>query len=151
MALRIVNVFLVLIYAFGSGIWVSTGDSWYRSLNEPSWQPPDWIFGTIWPYNFLVLGIAGWVTANNLEKSLALTWSIIFAITIVCALSWARLFYINHNIGSASIALSLTAMFTILLLVLTFKSDWRVGLALTPYQMWVITASFLSFSYYKLN
>ena len=89
--------------------------------------------------------------ANNLERSLALTWSVIFAITIVCALSWARLFYINHNIGSASIALSLTAMFTIPLLVLAYKSDWRVGLALTPYQMWVITASFLSFSYYKLN
>ena len=151
MVLKVINVFLVLIYAFGSGIWVSTGDAWYRSLNQPSWQPPDWIFGTIWPYNFIVLGIAGWLTISNLGKTWGVVWLSIFALSIICALSWARLFYINHNLSGATIALGLTAVLTLPLLVMTYKSDWRMGLFLTPYQIWVATATALSYSYYKLN
>ena len=30
---------LVFIYVIGSGLWVNTGDNWYRSLNQPPWQP----------------------------------------------------------------------------------------------------------------
>jgi tryptophan-rich sensory protein len=52
------GIALVFIYVIGSGLWVNTGDGWYRSLNQPAWQPPDFIFGIIWPYNFVVLGIA---------------------------------------------------------------------------------------------
>jgi translocator protein len=33
----------------GSGLWVNTGDGWYRSLNKPTLQPPDFIFGLLWP------------------------------------------------------------------------------------------------------
>jgi len=41
---------LVFVYAIGAARWTTTGSSWYRSLNAPSWQPPDFIFGIIWPY-----------------------------------------------------------------------------------------------------
>ena len=151
MILKFLNVALVLIYAAGSGLWVSTGDSWYRSLTAPSWQPPDWVFGTIWPYNFIFLGIVGWQVISNLGNSWGKVWLSIFAVTIAFALTWANLFYVKHNIGGASIALSLVAFFTVPLLAIAFKTNYKYGLLLTPYQLWVTTASFLSFSYYKLN
>ena len=47
----------IVVYALGSGYWVSSDSGWYRSLIQPSWQPPDWVFGLIWPYNFIMLGI----------------------------------------------------------------------------------------------
>jgi tryptophan-rich sensory protein len=59
------GVALVFVYAIGSGLWVNTGDGWYRSLNQPAWQPPDFIFGIIWPYNFVVLGIAAVTIAQR--------------------------------------------------------------------------------------
>ena len=151
MALKLLNVALVAIYAIGSGLWVSTGDSWYRALNAPSWQPPDWVFGLIWPYNFLILGIAGWLAISNLSKSWGATWLIIFAISIICALSWANLFYIQHNILAASIALALVAVLTLPLLFIAYKTNLILGIALTPYQLWVTTATLLSFSYARLN
>jgi tryptophan-rich sensory protein len=149
--LKLINVALVIIYATGSGLWVSTGDAWYRSLNAPSWQPPDWVFGVIWPYNFIVLGIVGWQVFSNLGNSWGKVWLSIFAVTIIFALMWANLFYVKHNIGAASISLSLVAFFTIPLLALAFKTNYKYGLLLTPYQIWVTIASFLSFSYFKLN
>ena len=59
-----IGVALVLIYVVGSGLWVNTGDGWYRGLNQPSWQPTDFIFGIIWPYNFIVLGFAAVISPS---------------------------------------------------------------------------------------
>ena len=151
MYLKLLNIFFVIIYAIGSGLWVSTGDSWYRSLNAPAWQPPDWVFGVIWPYNFTVLGIAGWIVIANKNKSWGTLWLSLFSISIIFALAWANLFYVHHSLGKASVALALAAIFTLPLLVLAYKANWKVGLLLTPYQVWVTTATFLSFSYNKLN
>ena len=54
----VTGLVILALYVIGSGLWVNTGDNWYRSLNQPSWQPPGFIFGIIWPYNFIILGIA---------------------------------------------------------------------------------------------
>jgi tryptophan-rich sensory protein len=151
LALSIIGIGLVFVYIIGSGLWVNTGDNWYRSLNAPAWQPPDFIFGLIWPYNFIVLGIAAYTVANNLSTAKALTYLSIFAISIICALTWAYQFYQPHNLYAASIALILTAITTLPMLFFIYQASVGVFLAVIPYQLWVITASFLSYRYYKLN
>lgn len=145
------GVVLVFTYAIGSGIWVNTGDNWYRDLNAPSWQPPDFIFGIIWPYNFIVLGIAAVVVAQRLNTTTTLTFLLALTASIACALTWAYQFYRPHNLQSASIALAAAAILTIPLLIITFKASTPVALALIPYQAWMITAATLSYSYSKLN
>lgn len=144
MLFKVLNIVLVAIYAFGSGLWVNTGDNWYRNLNAPSWQPPDWIFGVIWPYNFIVLAYIGWLLTSK-------AWLTIFAITIVLALTWAYQFYVPHNLQIASISLAAVAVLTIPLLVIAFRNVGLTALLLIPYQIWVILAATLSFNYYKLN
>ena len=148
---QIAGVALVFIYAIGSGIWVNTGDNWYRDLNAPSWQPPDFIFGIIWPYNFVVLGIAAVVVGQRLNTATTLTFLLALTASIACALAWAYQFYRPHNLQSASIALAAAAILTIPLLIITFKASTPVALALIPYQAWMITAATLSYSYSKLN
>ena len=63
-AAAVAAVLLVVVYAAGAGLWVSTGAQFYQSLDRPPWQPPDVVFGLIWPYNFLVLAISGVVVAG---------------------------------------------------------------------------------------
>ena len=147
----VTGVALVIVYAIGSGLWVNTGDNWYRSLNAPSWQPPDFVFGIIWPYNFLVLGFAAVNVSQKLSSVWVLTYMGIFAITVVAALVWAYQFYRPHNLSTASLALTIVAILTIPLLIITFRSSTTIGAMLIPYQLWVITAASLSWSYAKLN
>ena len=147
----IAGIGLVLIYAIGSGLWVNTGDNWYRSLNPPVWQPPDFIFGLIWPYNFVVLGVAAVNISQRLSTTLVITYLSIFAITVACALVWAYQFYRPHNLSAASTALTLVAVLTIPLLVIAYKSSPGIFALLIPYQLWVATAATLSWSYTKLN
>ncbi|MEY3103855.1 MAG: hypothetical protein RL256_877, partial [Actinomycetota bacterium] len=71
------GVLLVFVYAIGSSLWVSNSPGWYSSLNRPPWQPPDFVFGLIWPYNFIVLGIAAIKVSQNLQPKLATLWIVI--------------------------------------------------------------------------
>ena len=146
-----IGVVLVLIYVVGSGLWVNTGDGWYRGLNQPSWQPPDFIFGIIWPYNFIVLGYAAVIVSNRLSTALVATYLTVFAISVACALTWAYQFYRPHNLEAASTALTCVALLTIPLVVIASRASWPLALALLPYQIWVSIASYLSWSYARLN
>ena len=146
-----IGIILVLIYAGGSGIWVNTSPGWYTSLNRPSWQPPDFVFGLIWPYNFVVIGLTAVHVVHNQSRNNAIVWLTIFALSVTFALNWAYQFYVPHNLQIAANSLILTAIFTLPLTYLAFKSSLLYGLLFTPYQAWVITAAALSFSYAAKN
>ena len=149
--LVITNISLVAIYAIGSGLWVNSGDGFYRSLKRPFWQPPDYLFGIAWPYNFLVLIIAGIVIANSASNLFRLSYTIAFAFSVITALVWAHSFYIQHNLILAAISLAVTALLTVPMVAIAFQTDWKIGLALLPYQVWLIVATSLSVGYKVLN
>lgn len=146
-----VGIALVVIYAVGSGIWVSSGDIWYRSLRTPSWQPPDWVFGVMWPYNFIVLAIGSLLVGQRLAKSTSLFWLGFFAVTVILALLWAYQFYQAHNLRIATISLVFAALLTLPLLFIAQKISWWLLLALLPYQVWLFIAASLSWGYQQKN
>ena len=145
------GIALVFVYVVGSGLWVNTGDNWYRSLNQPPWQPPDFIFGIIWPYNFIILGVAAVTIAQRASTTATLIYLGFFALSVICALTWAFQFYRPHNLHTASIALALTALLTIPMVIIALRTSIPMGLALLPYQVWVAIAANLSYTYSKLN
>lgn len=145
------GILLVLIYAFGSGIWVSSSPEWYLSLKRPPWQPPSSIFGIIWPYNFVVLGIASYQVSQSVTRLENVLWLIFLGLSIATALTWAYQFYVPHNFMLAAIALCLTALLTLPVLYLTFRASLLMGLLLTPYQIWVTIAASLAWGYMTRN
>jgi tryptophan-rich sensory protein len=149
--LSVVGVVIVFVYVIGSGLWVNTGDNWYRSLNQPPWQPPDFIFGLIWPYNFVILGFASVAVANKLSTTTAVIYLSIFALSVAAALTWAYQFYRPHNLYAASIALAVVALLTLPMLYFIYQASVPLFFATTVYQVWVITATYLSYNYAKLN
>ena len=145
------GIALVLAYDIGSGLWVNTGDNWYANLNKPSWQPPGFIFGIIWPYNFIVLGIAATVIGQRASKPAAFTYIAFFALSVIAALTWAYLFYNPHNLTGASIALTSTALLTIPMTYILFTISIPMAIAVMPYQVWVAIAAALSWGIRGLN
>lgn len=142
-----IGILLVVIYAAGSGIWVNNSPGWYTSLNRPNWQPPDFVFGIIWPYNFVVIALCAIHIANHQSKSTTAIWLSIFGLSVISALNWAYQFYVPHNLNIASISLIATALLTLPLTILIYKSSIKYGLLFTPYQIWVLLAAALSTSY----
>ena len=147
----VIGIGLVLVYAFGSGIWVSSSPGWYASLNRPPWQPPSFVFGIIWPYNFIMLGVAAFNIAQSLTRAQTITWLLFFAASVTSALVWAYQFYVPHNLSIAAIALGIAALLTLPVLYLTFKASLLIGLLLVPYQVWVAIAATLAWGYSTRN
>jgi tryptophan-rich sensory protein len=150
-ALSFAGIAIVIVYVVGSGLWVNTGDSWYNNLNRPAWQPPGFIFGIIWPYNFVVLGIAAFAIGQRATKPVALTYLAFFALSVAAALVWAFQFYRPHNFTVAAIALTATAVLTIPMSYILFTISLPIAIAVMPYQVWVAIAATLSWTYRSLN
>jgi benzodiazapine receptor len=146
----VIGIVLVVIYAGGSNYW-NRQDGWYQSLNQPSWQPPGFVFGLIWPYNFIVIGIALWTIASKASPVLVAASLSLFSISVILALRWSYLFYSVHDLEGAALSLAITALLTLPITAITFSQSWKIGLALLPYQVWIFLAAALSSSYAKLN
>ena len=146
-----IGILLVIVYAFGSGIWTSSSPGWYGTLNRPPWQPPDFVFGIIWPYNFIVLGVASYRISMALNRNETIFWLSCFALSVVAALSWAYNFYVPHNLQLAAFSLGVTALITLPMLFYTFRVSLALGFALLPYQIWVAIATTLAWGYYTRN
>jgi len=144
------GIALVLIYAIGSSLWVNTGDNWYTNLAKPSWQPPSYLFGLIWPYNFIVIGIASVLVAqraSNITTSIYLSF---FALSVAAALTWAFQFYRPHNFLASAIALTAAALLTIPMTYIVATISVPMAIAFAPYQIWVAIAASLSWGYWHL-
>lgn len=143
-------VLAVVAYAALSGLWVSNNSAWYFALEQPAWQPPNWVFGVIWPYNFVMLAVVSVQVALNRELQLVWLWLGALLISIVTAIMWSYFFYVQHDLGIAAICLSVAAALT---LVLTGIAAFQPPLLwfFLPYQLWLITAASLSIGYWQLN
>ncbi len=145
------NLGVLAIYVVGSGLWVSSGGGYYRSLEQPSWQPPDVVFGIAWPYNFAMLGIVGTLVVLNSGGRERGVWLGCFAASVVAALAWANLFYIQQNPAASAIALTIAAALTIPMVVVAFQYDVWAGVAMLPYLAWLCIATSLAYGYAALN
>jgi len=142
---------LVVVYALGAGRWVSSDPGWFRSLVRPPWQPPDVVFGLIWPYNFVMLAVAGWAVAARDSRTEHVVWLGSLALSVAAALTWAWLFYVPHSLTASGFALTAATLLTIPLTVLAFRASVPLGFALLPYQVWLAVATSLAFGYASRN
>lgn len=144
------GILVVLVYALGSGYFVDNS-GWYASLRRPAWQPPDWVFGVIWPYNFLALGFASWQLGSGSRPGLYWAWVGLFAVSVFTALMWSYEFYRCRRLHRAARYLQATALLTVPVFSLSWLESALAGVLLLPYQVWIVLAAALSTQYARLN
>lgn len=138
-------VVVVVAYAALATRWISADAGWYDGLTKPAWQPPDWVFGVAWPYNFLALGVAGVALALQHPGRPSAGWLAVFAVSVVFALGWAYLFYVPpHRLVAAAVSLGIAAALSWLLVAIAFRTQAWTGWVLLPYAVWMTVATSLS-------
>jgi len=147
-AVGIVGV--VAVYAGFSARWTADGSRWYSSLPRPSWQPPDVVFGVIWPLNFVALVVSGVAVALQSQPGDSLRWLALLAASVALALGWAHEFYVPHRLGRAAWLLAGAAVLTWLLVVVTARAVPWAGWVLVPYALWLTVATSLAVGYWRI-
>ncbi len=118
-AARVAGAVVVLVlvgaYAALAVRWTASDPGWYAGLPRPPWQPPDIVFGIIWPLNFVALVVAGLAVVQRAPLRDLWLWLALLAASVALAVGWAHEFYVPHHLGRAAILLAGAAVLTWLL------------------------------------
>ncbi len=125
---------------------------WYASLNKPSFNPPNWLFGPVWTSLYILMGISAamiWQKGmNRTDVKHALS---VFGIQLMLNGIWSYLFFGFQSPLLAFIEI-LFLLGMIILTMLRFRELKPLAAwLLVPYLLWVSFASILNFSIYLLN
>ncbi len=153
-AARLVGAVVVLVvvgaYAALAVRWTASDPGWYASLPRPPWQPPDLVFGVIWPLNFVALVVAGLAVVQQAPLGDLWLWLAMLCASVALAVGWAHEFYVPHHLGRAAILLAGAAVLTWLLVVVTGGLVPWAGWVLVPYALWLTVATSLAVGYWRL-
>lgn len=143
-------VLTVLVYTVLSGLWTDTSSDWYRDLDKPWFQPPDIVFGIIWPLNFLALAVVG-VLISLSHPRLARGALAIFVVSVVFALGWSYFFSQQQMPTVSAVSLVVAALLTWALVAQVWRARSAYGVGLLVYAGWMTLASALSVAIAVLN
>jgi len=148
----VVSILLPLGLGAIAGIFTAKAiPEWYATLNQPSFNPPNWIFGPVWTSLYILLGISFfliWKQPATKERNRAIS---IFLIQLVLNFAWSFLFFYFHQIGLALIDIIVLWIFIITMLILFYRIKPLAAYINIPYLLWVTFASILNASYFVLN
>jgi translocator protein len=128
-------------------------DDWFRSLNKPSFQPPDWLFGPVWSALYALMGTSMWLVWTNLRAPRLLRSQARSAFLFQLALNalWTPLFFGAHAIGLALIVLVALVAAVIVTIARFARVDKKAAWMLAPYLVWISFATVLNASLLVLN
>ncbi len=153
-AARVAGAVVVLLvvgaYAVLAARWTATDPGWYAALPRPPWQPPDLVFGIIWPLNFVALVVAGLAVVQQAPPRDIGIWLALLVASVALAVGWAHEFYVPHNLGRSAVLLAGAAILTWLLVVVTGHLVTWAGWVLVPYAVWLSVATSLAVGYWRL-
>lgn len=149
----IINIALTLsIGALGGLATAKSVQTWYPTLNKPSFNPPNWLFAPVWTSLYIIIGIAAylvWVKRDKIEhfpRTVAL-----YLIQLILNLSWSFIFFYLHEIGFALAEIIMLLIAIIANAITFYKIDKVAGLLFIPYILWVSFATFLTYNIFILN
>lgn len=148
----LVSLLLTLGVGTFSGIYTASAiPDWYASLNRPSFNPPNWVFGPVWTVLYILLGITFfqiWNLVPSQERNLAIT---VFLIQLLFNFCWSFIFFYFRMIGLALIDIIVLWCSIIIMLLLIYKIKPLAAYLNIPYLIWVTFALALNLAYYLLN
>jgi translocator protein len=147
-------VSLILPLGLGSIAGMFTAGAvpeWYASLNRPSFNPPNWLFGPVWTALYIIMGISLfliWKQSKSKERDLVV---FVFLLQMALNFAWSFIFFYFNMIGFALIEIILLWMSIVIMLVLFYKIKPVAAYINIPYLLWVTFATILNAAYYILN
>ena len=136
----------------GSVFTISSIPTWYASLNKPSFNPPNWIFGPVWTILYATLGLSAYLIWKKgwVNKDVKITLGI-FALQFIVNLKWTFLFFGLHSTLLGLIAIAILWVLIVLTIIKFYQLSKPAGLLMIPYLLWVSFATLLNFYIWKLN
>jgi benzodiazapine receptor len=145
---------LLLPLAIGgiAGIFTTKAiPGWYATLNQPSFNPPNWVFGPVWTILYTIMGISLfliWKMDAGKQRNQAI---LIFMAQLLLNFCWSFFFFYFKMIGLALIDIVALWIMIVVMLVQFYKIKPVAAYINIPYLLWVTFATALNIAYFFLN
>lgn len=148
-------LFITLCLLIGNGLggyftFLSV-ETWYQTLNKPSFNPPDWVFGPVWTTLYVFMGISIWLVWKKEPSKIRSIGIKIFWLQLFFNVFWTYLFFGIQKIGLSFIEIIFLIFLIILNIFYFLKINKIAGYLLVPYLLWVSYASVLTYNIWILN
>jgi tryptophan-rich sensory protein len=149
----VIAVTICLLIGFLAGFATqSSVDTWYATLNKPSFNPPNWLFAPVWTLLYILMGIAaGLVWAKGFYHVWVKTALYYFGFQLLFNALWSIVFF-GFQEPFWALLVILVLLILILLTIKSFKIVSRpAAYLLLPYLLWVSFAMVLNYKIWELN
>ena len=149
----LVTVPAIVLAGSLSGLLSNSGYSnrWFAALDLPPITPPGWVFGTVWPILYVLLGLslAMILHARGAKgRGFAL---LLFLVQLIANFAWSPLFFGQHQVTTALYLI----IFILMVAIATFFAFAPIRKAaawlLLPYIAWLCFAAILNFQIDQAN
>jgi tryptophan-rich sensory protein len=148
--------YLCVTVASSAGFVFPLGDAnlWYATLTEPSFAPPNWVFGPVWTTLYLLIATSAYrivmTTEHSFNKLLPLAvalWSLQLALNVI----WTPIFSGAQNLEVAFYYIIALWASILAYIVVAWRVERWAAIIMIPYLCWVSFASVLNYNYWQLN
>ena len=145
MALKILLPALTIVTAWLAGLSTFYTDwTWYESLNKATFNPPNYLFGIVWPILYTMMGVVSYLNAKQIYK--------LFVLQLVLNSSWSWIFFAHQAPDLAFINIAaLTVVNVLIIKKLWLERSFFSYISYVPYLLWLLFASYLNISISVLN
>ena len=133
---KIAIITVIAIEALGGASgWLSNsgyGNAWFDALQKPSFMPPGYLFGIVWPTLYAMLGVALALIMTEPpsdRRSLALK---LFFGQLALNFAWSPIFFAGHDITLAKLVIIGMAVLAAATAILFYRLRPAAGLLMSP-------------------
>ena len=123
---------------------------WYPELAKRWFTPPAWVFGPAWILLYLLMGISLCIVWRSDAGSVRFA-LIAFFTQLALNAAWSFIFFGFRSPFWGFVEIVLLVGAIIWTMVLFFRISLVAGSLLIPYLLWVLFATMLTFSIWRLN
>ncbi len=124
---------------------------WYATLNQPSFNPPNWVFGPVWITLYIIMGISlfmVWKLEAGKQRDQAI---LVFMVQLLLNFCWSFFFFYFKMIGVALADIVVLWLMIVVMQVRFYKLKPVAAYINIPYLLWVTFATALNATYFLLN
>jgi tryptophan-rich sensory protein len=124
--------------------------AYYRSLNQPPFAPPGWLFPVMWAILYALMGISAFLIqeSDSLRKKQAL---VLYGAQLFANFLWSPVFFgLKSHLG-ATVVVIVMLLLIIAMMTAFLRIRPLAGYLNIPYLFWAVFATYLTIGVLVLN
>ncbi len=147
-------LFLLLSYGaalIGNIATYSSVNTWYQTIEKPTWNPPRWIFGPVWTLLYFMIACSGWVLWTKTVGDRPTFVLVIYFVHLGLNALWSVMFFGLQSPGLGLIEIIFLWTSIVVYAILSWPYSPIASILFWPYGLWVGYAAALNFRIWQMN